>query len=198
VVSFSAILDTFVKKPKNAIFQISGLINSIGYNAKRSKFRFFTNESSFVIYGSNGLSVRCWRARDLFALLVFLVVVNQDEGGLQHLGPSEILIFNVVEPFPYQVPESFLSEKKFIAKFTELGRKIISDYKKKYRRDTIKIKTAIAIGKPYVAICEKAEKENFDLVIIGSRGLSPGVGYLLGSVSEKVLKLCPCPVMIVK
>lgn len=104
----------------------------------------------------------------------------------------------MVEPFPYQVPESFLSEKKFIAKFTELGRKIISDYKKKYRRDTIKIKTAIAIGKPYVAICEKAEKENFDLVIIGSRGLSPGVGYLLGSVSEKVLKLCPCPVMIVK
>jgi hypothetical protein len=46
--------DAFVKKPKNAIFQISGLINSIGYNAKRSKFRFFTNESLVALAKSGG------------------------------------------------------------------------------------------------------------------------------------------------
>ena len=48
------------------------------------------------------------------------------------------------------------------------------------------------------AIIDIAARENADLVIMGSRGLSEFKGILLGSVSHKVLQRVPCPVLVIK
>ncbi|HBT20910.1 MAG TPA: universal stress protein [Peptococcaceae bacterium] len=48
------------------------------------------------------------------------------------------------------------------------------------------------------AICEFAKFYNYDLIIMGSRGIGGIKGLLLGSVSSKVLQLAHCPVTIVK
>ena len=48
------------------------------------------------------------------------------------------------------------------------------------------------------AICEYAKFYNYDLIILGSRGIGGIKGLLLGSVSNKVLQLAHCPVTIVK
>jgi nucleotide-binding universal stress UspA family protein len=53
-------------------------------------------------------------------------------------------------------------------------------------------------GEPGPAIVDYANKEGFDLVIIGSRGLNSLQEMVLGSVSHKVLKRVKCPVLIVK
>ncbi len=53
-------------------------------------------------------------------------------------------------------------------------------------------------GEPGPAIVEYANKEKFDLVIIGSRGLNSLQEMVLGSVSHKVVKRVNCPVLIVK
>ncbi|MBT2285301.1 universal stress protein [Paenibacillus polymyxa] len=53
-------------------------------------------------------------------------------------------------------------------------------------------------GEAASAIIEYADKENVDLIILGSRGLNVVQEMVLGSVSHKVLKLAPCPVVIVK
>lgn len=54
------------------------------------------------------------------------------------------------------------------------------------------------LGHPSEAIVDYAEKEDFDLIVIGNRGLG-GVGsLLLGSVSAHVVHHSPVPVMIVK
>jgi universal stress protein A len=37
-----------------------------------------------------------------------------------------------------------------------------------------------------------------DLVVMGSRGLSPMKELLIGSVSETVLRHAPCPVTVVR
>lgn len=52
-------------------------------------------------------------------------------------------------------------------------------------------------GHPAAAILEEIEKEDFDLVVMGSRGYGPISGVLLGSVSQHVLSKAKCPVMIV-
>ncbi|MGB8270820.1 MAG: universal stress protein, partial [Priestia megaterium] len=41
-------------------------------------------------------------------------------------------------------------------------------------------------------------KNNFNLVVIGSRGLNSLQEMVLGSVSHKVAKRVHCPVMIIK
>lgn len=47
-------------------------------------------------------------------------------------------------------------------------------------------------------ICETADKGGFDLIVMGSRGLNPITGLLMGSVSDRVLRTAKCPVLIVK
>jgi nucleotide-binding universal stress UspA family protein len=53
-------------------------------------------------------------------------------------------------------------------------------------------------GPPAEAILRVAESEEFDLIVIGSRGLGQFEGLLLGSVSDRVLHHARIPVMVVR
>jgi nucleotide-binding universal stress UspA family protein len=53
-------------------------------------------------------------------------------------------------------------------------------------------------GRPSDRIIETAKTEDFDLVVMGSRGLGGIKEFLLGSVSDRVADEVPCPVLIVK
>ncbi len=48
------------------------------------------------------------------------------------------------------------------------------------------------------AIIDFAEREKTDLIIIGSRGLSPSSRFRMGSVASKVVRHSPCSVYVVK
>lgn len=48
------------------------------------------------------------------------------------------------------------------------------------------------------AIIDYAESEKTDLIIIGSRGLSPSARFRLGSVASKVIRHSPCSAYVVK
>jgi nucleotide-binding universal stress UspA family protein len=58
--------------------------------------------------------------------------------------------------------------------------------------------TRVLTGDPATELCRVATEEGFDLIVMGSRGMSELVGLLLGSVSDRVLHLAHCPVLIVK
>lgn len=62
----------------------------------------------------------------------------------------------------------------------------------------INYRIEILHGTPGPAIVEFANKENFDILVIGSRGLNSLQEMVLGSVSHKVVKRANCPVLIVK
>ncbi len=53
-------------------------------------------------------------------------------------------------------------------------------------------------GSPAITIMDFAEKENSDLIVMGSRGLGVVKGVLLGSVSQYVAEQSKCPLLIVK
>jgi nucleotide-binding universal stress UspA family protein len=48
------------------------------------------------------------------------------------------------------------------------------------------------------AIVEYAEKEAVDLIVMGTRGLSPSSRFRMGSVTSKVVRHAPCSVYVVK
>lgn len=52
-------------------------------------------------------------------------------------------------------------------------------------------------GKP-AAIILRELRRDFDLVVIGTRGLGPLAGAVLGSVAQRVVADSPCPVLVVK
>ena len=53
-------------------------------------------------------------------------------------------------------------------------------------------------GEPGPTIVDYVNQSNFDLIVIGSRGLNTLQEMVLGSVSHKVVKRVKCPVMVVK
>jgi nucleotide-binding universal stress UspA family protein len=65
------------------------------------------------------------------------------------------------------------------------------------KRAKLNVFTKLEHGNPDEVIIETAKLGNFDLVVIGSRGLGRR-DYALGSVSSKVADNATCPVLIVK
>jgi nucleotide-binding universal stress UspA family protein len=53
-------------------------------------------------------------------------------------------------------------------------------------------------GEEASALLQAAEEEKADLIVVGSSGMSAIERFLLGSVSEKVLRYAPCSVLVVK
>lgn len=53
-------------------------------------------------------------------------------------------------------------------------------------------------GVPFQAICEYAEKQHADLIVMGSHGRTGLSHVFLGSVAERVMRHAPCPVLITK
>lgn len=66
------------------------------------------------------------------------------------------------------------------------------------RHADIKVSTILMKGRPSAIIVDVAEKEECDMIIIGSRGMGGITGLVLGSTSHRVVDSCIKPVMIVK
>lgn len=66
--------------------------------------------------------------------------------------------------------------------------------------DEEKIKWERRVEEGYAAdrIVEIAEKGNYDMIVIGSRGLNPIGRFLMGSVSDRVVHHAHCSVTVVK
>ena len=75
---------------------------------------------------------------------------------------------------------------------------ILEDGKKKAETEGVQAKTLLVDGHTVEEILKAAKEGNFSLIVIGARGLSKMKELLLGSVSDGVSRLAPCPVLIVR
>lgn len=66
------------------------------------------------------------------------------------------------------------------------------------REAGVELRTEVGFGHPAEQIIHKAEAEKADLVILGRRGTSLFEKWILGSVSEKVLRYAHCPVLVIR
>ena len=60
------------------------------------------------------------------------------------------------------------------------------------------VETALLEGDPVDRVVAFAEKNKPDLIVVGSRGLSPTGRFLLGSVSDGILHHVHCSVLVVR
>ncbi|MGA9225208.1 MAG: universal stress protein [Mesobacillus sp.] len=67
-----------------------------------------------------------------------------------------------------------------------------------FNSEDLNFKLEKLLGEPGPAIVEYANNNEFDVVVVGSRGLNGLQEMVLGSVSHKVAKRVKAPVMIVK
>ncbi len=64
--------------------------------------------------------------------------------------------------------------------------------------DGVEIESFLTNGKPFVEIVRYARENGVDLIVQGTHGKTGIAQALLGSVTEKVVRKAPCPVMVVR
>lgn len=77
-------------------------------------------------------------------------------------------------------------------------KKRLEPIEERLKEANVAYKIQILRGEPGPTIIEYANERNFDMLIIGSRGLNKFQEMVLGSVSHKVVKRVYCPVLVVK
>jgi len=93
---------------------------------------------------------------------------------------------------PSTIRASWKREEKSASKALEQTKKVFE------RVGADVVLREVVRGNPAEVICQIAEEEKFDLIVIGSRGLSGIEAFFLGGVSEKVSQHAVCPVLIVR
>lgn len=124
----------------------------------------------------------------------------------QKIWKSEVVIIHSIKDnrIPselYPNIESLYSKYSNIEEvYKEAGSRLLNKTKKMFGERQSSVETRLIENKsPGDYIRRVVEEENFDLVILGSRGQHSKVkNVLLGTVSSKVSKNAPCDVLIVK
>jgi len=62
----------------------------------------------------------------------------------------------------------------------------------------VEAKLLLREGDPADEIVNAAKEGGYDLIVVGHRGLSPVKAFLLGSVSDRIVRHAPCSVLVVR
>jgi len=78
------------------------------------------------------------------------------------------------------------------------GERILMDAKKMLESKNLSVETLLVEGEAVHEIVQVAKEGNFDLIVMGVRGLGKLQELILGSVGDGVLRNAQCPVLITK
>ena len=79
----------------------------------------------------------------------------------------------------------------------DAARNSLDEWTDEVRREGVVVESHLVRGQASNVIPERARRERADLVIVGRRGHAGLAHVLLGSVSERVVGLNPCPTLVV-
>jgi universal stress protein A len=85
-----------------------------------------------------------------------------------------------------------------IAEFLEESRRDLAKFLRDNFADLIpqvNIHAEVELGLPYKKIVEKAVENGVDMIVMSTHGRTGLLHMLIGSVTEKVVRLAPCPVL---
>jgi nucleotide-binding universal stress UspA family protein len=77
---------------------------------------------------------------------------------------------------------------------------VLADAEARVRSEhpNLNVGTMLREGRPSATIVDVTEKDGYDLIVMGSRGIRGITGWILGSTSRGVVDSCTKPVLIIK
>lgn len=109
---------------------------------------------------------------------------------------GKITLINVYSVSPFNVTPSQVFTH--VLEIRKSGEAILAEGEKIVKAEGIQVETLLKEGHITEEILKKAREGNFDLIVIGAKGISRLKEILLGSVSYGVSTHSLCPVLIVK
>ena len=124
----------------------------------------------------------------LHALEKAIQIAKKFDGKLMLIHMYSITVFKIT---PSQV-------NAYVLELRKSGEKILAEGRKIAYSQGVPFETQLKEGHIVEGIVKAARDGNFDLIVMGARGLSKLKEILLGSVSHGVTLHAPCPVLIIK
>ena len=109
---------------------------------------------------------------------------------------SEIMLMHCNKPFPVILGEPYFQNA--INKILKKSNELLEPYRKTLQDAGVAYADRILESPTAKAICETAEIEKADMIVMGSRGRNDLEGLLLGSCTHRVLKTASCPVLVIR
>lgn len=143
----------------------------------------------------------------LLKLASILVPIDFSKGSkkaLQYAIPfarqfnAGITLLNVVQPHYVSGDFGAMDFPVFAADLQKSSAQQLSALAAKGVRGQVPVTTVVRTGSPVAEIVDAAKALKADLIILSTHGRT-GLGHvLLGSVAENVVRLAPCPVLVVR
>lgn len=119
---------------------------------------------------------------------------------------AKIILFHAIPEFPRIAYANAASPEALSQlEIAKLEAEMLDDADKKLQQfvehqgdTTVHVDTRVTLSEPFWAICQIAEKESVDLIVMGSHGRTGLAQVLLGSVAERVVRHAACPVLVVR
>ncbi len=109
---------------------------------------------------------------------------------------SKLYVVNVVLDWEYGGDSAATFE--LIDELRTKGTELLEQCKKQALQSNVQVETVLEQGDYAHEIIEVAKRKDCELIIMGSRGMSPIKELMLGSISLKVMHHASCPVMVVR
>jgi len=107
---------------------------------------------------------------------------------------SKVLVFAVIRP---PEPAARVELNAVLEEAREHYERSFTSLREQAKLKGVELETDIAVGHPAEQIVHRAEEANISLIVMGRRGVSAFHRWMLGSISERVLRYAHCPVMVV-
>jgi nucleotide-binding universal stress UspA family protein len=91
-----------------------------------------------------------------------------------------------------------LGDLLWMASPGELAERLVADAAARAASSGVEVETHVRTGDPANALIEVAESQGADVILVGSKGLTSPVRFLLGSVPSKIVHHAPCDVLVVR
>ena len=108
---------------------------------------------------------------------------------------AEVLVLHV-----YDLPERYSAADGYEmlrAQYEAVASEIVDDAVAYLQERDVNARGFAVLGDSARVILETAAQEDVSLIVIGSRSPSSMAEFMLGSVSQEVLRHAPCPVLVV-
>lgn len=107
-----------------------------------------------------------------------------------------ICLFHVV---PWSVPAVRPASAQLLIEAKEAAETRLGELAREYVKVKVPCEIAVVMGvDPATEIIRAATERNADVVVMATHGRTGLSHFVLGSVAEKVVRECPCPVLTVR
>jgi nucleotide-binding universal stress UspA family protein len=114
---------------------------------------------------------------------------------------AELIALHVIPPIPVlatgHISPSVMRVERLVQEMEESSKKLLEENVARRVPKGISVRCRVIQGHPAELIVETAEQEKAELIMIATRGQTGLKRFVSGSVTEKVVRLSACPVLVV-